>query len=48
MYTTAQPAKKPPIKGEDEYMAGQLDVKGELDDTQFLGSAVFKNGVMIE
>ncbi len=48
MYTTAQPEKKPKIKGEDEYMAGQLDVKGELDDTQFLGSAVFKNGVMID
>ena len=29
-------------------MAGQLDATGEIDDTQFIGSAVFKNGVMID
>ncbi len=48
MYTTAKRQKNPPIKGEDEYMAGQLNASGELDDTQFIGSAVFKNGVMID
>ena len=48
MYTTAKREKNPPIKGEDEYMAGQLNASGELDDTQFIGSAVFKNGVMID
>ena len=48
MYTTAKRQKNPPIKGEDEYMAGQLNASGEIDDTQFIGSAVFKNGVMID
>ncbi|GHI00825.1 Ger(x)C family spore germination protein [Neobacillus kokaensis] len=47
MYTTAIREKSPEIKGEDEYMAGQLNATGEFDDTQFIGSAVFKNGVMI-
>lgn len=47
MYTTAERAKNPKIKSEDEYIAGQLNATGELDDTQFIGSAVFRNGVMI-
>jgi spore germination protein KC len=47
MYTTAEREKNPKIKSEDEYMAGQLNATGELDDTQFIGSAVFRNGVMI-
>jgi spore germination protein KC len=46
MYTTAIKSKKTKYKSEDEYMAGQEDATGELDDTQFIGSAVFKNGVM--
>jgi spore germination protein KC len=48
MYTTAVREKHPKIKREDEYMAGQLNATGELDDTQFIGSAVFKDGVMID
>ena len=48
MYTTAKQEKNPEIKNEDEYLAGQLDATGEIDDTQFIGSAVFKNGVMID
>ncbi|WP_045519593.1 Ger(x)C family spore germination protein [Neobacillus niacini] len=48
MYTTAIREKNPKIKREDEYMAGELNATGELDDTQFIGSAVFKNGVMID
>ena len=48
MYTTAKREKNPDIKGEDEYMAGQLNASGEIDDTQFIGSAVFKDGVMID
>ncbi len=48
MYTTAQRQKNPPIKGEDEFIAGQLNASGEIDDTQFIGSAVFKDGVMID
>ena len=47
MYTTARREKDPPIKGEDEYIAGEVNATGELDDTQFIGSAVFRNGVMI-
>ena len=47
MNTTAVREKNPKFKGEDEYYAGQVNATGELDDTQFIGSAVFKNGVMI-
>ena len=48
MYTTAEKGKNPEVKNEDEYLAGQLNVSGEVDHTQFIGSAVFKNGVMID
>ena len=48
MYTTAEREKNPTIKEEDEYIAGQVNATGELDDTQFIGSAVFKNGKMID
>jgi Ger(x)C family germination protein len=47
MYTTAKKEKNPEVKNEDEYLAGQLDATGDIDKTQFIGSAVFKNGVMI-
>lgn len=47
MYTTAEKDKKSEYKSEDEYIAGEMDVTGDLDDTQFIGAAVFKNGVMI-
>jgi len=48
MYTTAEKEKNLSFKEEDQYTAGQLDVSGDLDDTQFSGAAVFKNGVMID
>jgi spore germination protein KC len=48
MYTMAKREKNPKIKREDEYTAGELNATGELDDTQFIGSAVFKNGVMFD
>jgi spore germination protein KC len=48
MYTTTKKEKNPDIKGEDEYKAGQVDATGEIDPTQFIGSAVFKDGVMID
>ena len=48
MYTTAKQGKNPEIKNVDEYLAGQFDATGEIDHTQFIGSAVFKNGVMID
>ncbi|EKN71608.1 hypothetical protein BABA_00345 [Neobacillus bataviensis LMG 21833] len=47
MNTTAVREKHPKYKGEDEYYAGQVNASGEFDDTQFIGSALFKNGVMI-
>ncbi|MDF2858304.1 MAG: hypothetical protein K0Q87_4155 [Neobacillus sp.] len=48
MYTSAVREKDPEIKWEDEYIAGQVNATGELDDTQFIGAAVFKNGMMID
>jgi len=48
MYTTTEIEKSSNFKGEDHYAAGQLNVSGELDKTQFSGSAVFKNGVMVD
>ncbi|PLS03780.1 Ger(x)C family spore germination protein [Neobacillus cucumis] len=48
MYTTAKKVKNPKIRSEDEYTAGEVNASGELDNTQFIGSAVFKNGVMID
>lgn len=47
MYTTATREKNPPIRGENAFYAGQVNASGDLDDTQFIGSAVFRNGVMI-
>ncbi|WP_066306830.1 Ger(x)C family spore germination protein [Bacillus sp. FJAT-29814] len=47
MNTSAIREKKPEIRAEDNYYAGQLNASGELDDTQFIGSAVFREGVMI-
>lgn len=47
MYTTAVREKNPEYKKEDEYTAGQLNATGDLQDTQFMGSAVFRNGKMI-
>ncbi len=47
MYVSAEKNKHPKVQREDEYMAGQVNATGELDDTQFMGAAVFRNGVMI-
>ncbi|TSI06026.1 Ger(x)C family spore germination protein [Lysinibacillus sp. BW-2-10] len=35
------------IGGEDDLIAGELEVEGRTNKTQFLGSALFKNGKMI-
>nr|WP_106779621.1 Ger(x)C family spore germination protein [Lysinibacillus timonensis] len=34
-------------EGEDEILAGGLNIEGDSNDTQFIGSAVFKEGKMI-
>jgi len=47
MYVSAEKDKNPKVQSEDEYMASQVNATGELDDTQFIGSAVFRNGKMI-
>ena len=47
MYTTTIKEKNVDAKEKNEYLAGQLDATGEVDPTQFIGSAVFKDGVMI-
>ncbi|RFU66395.1 Ger(x)C family spore germination protein [Peribacillus saganii] len=47
IYTTSKPAKDPPARHEDEYMAGEVNAKGDANKTQFAGAAVFKEGVMI-
>ena len=46
MYTSAGKVKSEKIQGEDNFYAGELNATGELDDTRFIGSAVFKEGVM--
>ncbi|WP_428909543.1 Ger(x)C family spore germination protein [Niallia sp. Krafla_26] len=48
MYTSAERKKNAPISGEDNFVASELNATGELDDTQFIGSAVFRNGQMID
>ncbi|WP_338470598.1 Ger(x)C family spore germination protein [Niallia sp. XMNu-256] len=47
MYTSAERKKNAPISGEDDFTAGELNATGELDETQFIGSAVFRNGKMV-
>lgn len=48
MYTTTKKEKNLEVKNEDAFLAGQLNATGEIDQTQFIGSAVFKDGVMID
>lgn len=48
MYTSAERKKNAPISGEDDFKAGELNATGELDETQFIGSAVFRNGKMVD
>lgn len=45
MYTTTE--RERGANGGNEYIAGELKVTGELDDTEFIGAAVFKQGKMI-
>jgi spore germination protein KC len=48
IYGTAEKDEdKESEKEEDRIFAGQLNTKGETNQTQFLGSAVFKEGIMI-
>ncbi|MFB6466922.1 Ger(x)C family spore germination protein [Cytobacillus sp. Hz8] len=46
IYTSSE-RENTKVKNEDEYLAGQLPTTGSVNKTQFLGSAVFKEGQMI-
>ncbi|SFA87874.1 MULTISPECIES: Ger(x)C family spore germination protein [unclassified Bacillus (in: firmicutes)] len=46
MYTTTTKEYKS-SGNEDEFLAGQIDTKGSTNQTQFMGSAIFKEGRMI-
>jgi spore germination protein KC len=45
--TTQKSPKQVHTSSEDQLLAGQLETKGKTNPTQFLGSAVFKEGRMI-
>lgn len=45
--STKKDPKEDTTSAEDQLLAGHLDVKGKANPTQFLGSAVFKEGQMI-
>lgn len=47
IYGTTEKVKEAGNKGEEDYLAGELDIKGSANHTQFMGSAVFKEGKMI-
>ncbi|QOR67729.1 Ger(x)C family spore germination protein [Cytobacillus suaedae] len=47
MYTTTERSENEVKDNQDEYLAGQIDTKGSTNKTQFIGSAVFKEGKMI-
>ena len=47
MYTTAEKEKNPEIKRKMN-TGRAIKCNRRIDDTQFIGSAVFKNGVMID
>lgn len=47
MYTTTERSESEVKDNQDEYLAGQIDTKGSTNKTQFIGSAVFKEGKMI-
>lgn len=47
MYATTKVEGKPKTGNEDEYMAGEIITKGTANPSQFVGSAVFKQGRMI-
>ncbi|MEO2074826.1 MAG: Ger(x)C family spore germination protein [Bacillus sp. (in: firmicutes)] len=47
MYATTKLQKGEKRGNEDEYIAGEIDTEGTSNQTQFIGSAVFKEGKMI-
>ncbi|WP_083652494.1 Ger(x)C family spore germination protein [Bacillus sp. MRMR6] len=47
IYATTETEKNKSVNSEDEYLAGEIDAKGTANQTQFIGSAVFKEGRMI-
>ncbi|HAQ08652.1 MAG TPA: hypothetical protein DCR24_14500, partial [Bacillus bacterium] len=47
IYATTEEVGNQTQKTEDDLMAGELKVRGKTNVTQFIGSAVFKQGVMV-
>ncbi len=47
MYTTTESSEDDKKHNEDEFLAGQINIEGDINRTQFMGSAVFKEGKMI-
>lgn len=47
MYTTTETTDEEKKVNQDEYLAGEIKIEGKTNDTQFMGSAVFKEGKMI-
>jgi spore germination protein KC len=47
MYTTTETTDEEKKVVQDEYLAGEINIEGKTNDTQFMGSAVFKEGKMI-
>jgi spore germination protein KC len=47
IYGTTKGSDEEPGKVEDQLLAGDLKIKGDTNDTQFLGSVLFKEGQMI-
>jgi spore germination protein KC len=47
MYATTKGNYPKKGRNEDQYLAGEIDAKGKANPTQFIGSAVFKDGRMI-
>lgn len=45
--TTKKVEKERSERSDDDFLAGEIQVEGETNDTQFIGSAVFKEGMMI-
>lgn len=47
IYATTKKEKSKENANEDEFLPGQIDVKGKTNSTQVIGSAIFKEGKMI-
>lgn len=47
IYASTEKERDKEILSDDDFMAGEVQIGGKTNDTQFMGSAVFKEGMMI-